>query len=104
MGLGVGENAIMNTADDGISASSSAVTATGRESAWAMNDSAATVTVSVTLTNLDETGTVRLTHYLAGPDDDATAPTRTETANVDGGTVTTTITMPPYSVYGLTVD
>ncbi|GAA3526685.1 hypothetical protein GCM10022222_07090 [Amycolatopsis ultiminotia] len=103
LGLGAGQNKIMNTGDSGVSASCAALTADGRRVAWAVNDSENPVTASLSLENTDETGDVQLTHYVAGEDNDATTPAKTETATADNGTVSTTIEMPPYSVYGVVV-
>ncbi len=55
----------------------------------------------VTLTNLGGSGSVTLTHYLAAAHSDATAPTRSEVKQVHQGAVSTTITVPARSVYGI---
>ncbi|MBB4686032.1 cellulase family glycosylhydrolase [Amycolatopsis jiangsuensis] len=103
LGLGRGENKITNTGDDGLTSSCSAVNAAGQRVAWAINDSENPVTADLTLENTGANGDVQLTHYLAAPDNDATAPVKTETATATDGTVSTTMELPPYSVYGVVV-
>lgn len=104
LGLGAGENKITNTGDDGVSASCSAINSGGQRVAWAINNTDEEVKSSVSLDNTGQSDDVELTHYLASVDNDAKEPLKTETKTVDdNGHIDTTITLPPYSVYGIVV-
>jgi len=104
LGLGVGQNTIMNTADSGVSTSSSAINAAGQDVAWVVNDTSKAVTSSLTLQNTGLTGSVHLTHYIASASNTAMNPALNETKSVSSGTVATTITMPAYSIYGVVMS
>ena len=104
LGLGAGQNKITHTADDGVSASCSAVNSGGTHVAWAINNSDEEITLTFGLDNTDQSGDVELAHYLASADNDAREPVKTETKTAgDNGRIETEITTPSYSVYGVVV-
>lgn len=105
LGLGVGKNTIYAcTNSDSVSWCDAAVNANGDPVAWVINDSDESVTSDLNLTNVSSvglSGNVRVASYLANASNSAIAPVSTQVLAVSDNTLTTSITVPARSVYGM---
>jgi hypothetical protein len=103
LSLGTGTNQMKLTTSNGLTWASAALNSNGNPVVWAVNDSTSSVTTSVELDNTALTGPTTLTHYVASPSNDASSAALTETKTAIDGRLTTSITVPAKSVYGIIV-
>lgn len=105
LGLGVGKNSIYTcTNSESLSWCNVAVNASGDPVAWVINDSDVSVSSDATFTNVSSvglSGNVTATAYVANAGNSAMAPVSTQVLAVRGDSLTTSITVPPRSVYGM---
>ncbi|UVI33375.1 DUF4082 domain-containing protein [Paenibacillus spongiae] len=102
--LGLGQNKMKKTSTEGVTGASAAINANGNPVVWAVNDSTSAVSTDVVLNNLGLSSNVTLSHYLASASNDADSVYLTEKKKVLKNSVSTTITLPPKSVYGIIVE
>ncbi len=105
LGLGSGDNKMKQTSYNGVTIATGAVNSEGFPVVWVVNDTAASVATDITLNNIGLTGQVTLSHYVASNGiSDASSVYNVENKNVIGSSVSTTITVPAKSVYGIVVS
>lgn len=104
LGLGLGDNEMKLTEQDGLTWASAAVNADGKPVVWAVNETASPITTDVELDHTGIDGPVALTHYVADASHDATTAYANESKVAIDGKVTTTVTIPAMSVYGIALD
>lgn len=76
----------------------------GNPVVWAVNDTTANVTTSLDLQNTGLNGPLTLTHFQASATNNASSPRLSETRIAIDGRITTSVTLPPKSVYGVIVN
>jgi hypothetical protein len=104
LGLGVGNNDMKSVSYSGIDMAAAAINANGNLVCWFINSTSSDVATSATLNNTGLSGDVSLAHYVASTSNDASSAYTTEVKTVSSGTVTTSITIPAKSVYGIIVS
>jgi len=104
LGLGLGDNEMKLTEQSGLTWASAAVNADGKPVVWAVNETGSPITTDIELDNTGINGPVSLTHYVADASHDATTAYASGSTIAIDGKVTTTVTIPAKSVYGVALD